>query len=158
MVPGIDKELDAFFRCGVATVVGTRDANLAPEIARGWGIRLLSDLATVELCIGLPSGRRTLDNLADNGLIAVTCVRPSDYKQVQLKGRAIETLDPDAEDREHIAHHRREFAREVEGVGIAQHICHGFWSHDDPHAMAKVRFRVDEAFDQTPGPGAGRPL
>lgn len=154
----IDDELRALLEDGVATVVGTRDADLVPEVARGWGLRVLPDGTTLELCVGLPSGRRTLDNLADNGMLAVTCVRPSDYRQVQLKGRGSEAGAPNAEERLWVARHQAAFQRQVVDVGIAAGICHRFWSHDDPGAMIKLRLLVEEAFDQTPGPEAGRPL
>lgn len=154
----IDDDLRALLEDGVATVLGTRDADLAPEVARGWGLRVLEDRTTVELCLGLPSGRRTLANLADNGRLAVTCVRPSDYRQVQLKGRGREAGAPTEDDRAWVARHQAAFTAQVADVGIAPETCHRFWSHDDPGALVKLRLAVEEAFDQTPGPDAGRPL
>jgi hypothetical protein len=153
----VDGELKALLECGVATVIATRDARLAPEIARGWGTRVLPD-GTVELCIGLPSGERTVANQKDNGVLGVTCVRPTNYRQVQLKGRALTTSDAGPEDLARVARHREAFSQEVEHVGIAREIVTGFWTCDDPHAMVKVRFAVDESYEQTPGPDAGRPL
>lgn len=154
----IDDELRALLEDGVAAVLGTRDAGLVPEVARGWGVRVLPDRASVELCIGLPSGRRTLANLADNGQLAVTCVRPSDYRQVQLKGRGAEAGAPTEADRAWVARHQAAFTAQVADVGIAPETCHRFWSHDDPDALVKLRLEVAEAFDQTPGPDAGRAL
>ena len=154
----VDEELRALIEGGCAIVIGTRDAHLSPEIARGWGARLLPDRRTIEVCIGLPSGRRTLSNLADNGQIAVTCVRPSDYRQVQIKSGDVETLDPTPDDRAWVERHRDAFRREVAEVGIAAELCHGFWSHDVPAALVKLRIVLAHAFDQTPGPDAGRPL
>ena len=154
----IDDELLELLHDGVAAVVGTRDAQLAPEIARAGGVRVLPARATVELCLGLPSGQRTLANLADNGCLALTCVRPTDYRQVQLKGRALETVAPSADDRAWVERHHEGFRREVAQVGIAANLCDAFWDHDDPQALVKLRLLVEEAFEQTPGPEAGRPL
>ena len=148
----------ALLACGVATVLGTHDAALAPEVTRGWGMRVLDDGITLEVCLGMPSGRRTLRNLEDNGQIAMTCVRPSDYRQVQLKGRFLGSAEPTPEDRERVTRHQQAFMAEVEHVGIPRHLSAGFWRHDDPAAMVKLRFVVEEAYDQTPGPDAGRPL
>lgn len=153
----IDDDLRALLEDGVAAVLGTRDAGLVPEVARGWGVRVLPDRATVELCIGLPSGRRTLANLADNGQLAVTCVRPSDYRQVQLKGRGSEGGTPSQDERARVARHQEAFTRQVADVGIAADLCPRFWSHDEG-GLVKLRLEVEEAFDQTPGPDAGRPL
>jgi hypothetical protein len=154
----VDDDLKDLLEDGVATVVGTRDADLVPEIARGWGVRVLDDRGSLELCLGLPSAQRTLDNLAANGRLAVTCVRPSDYRQVQLKGRLLTTLSPTPEDREWVERHQRGFALQVEGVGIAAALAPRFWNHDDPDAMVKVRFAIEETYDQTPGPDAGRKM
>ena len=43
-------------------------------------------------------------------------------------------------------------------MGIAYALTPGFWDHDDQATMTKVRFVLDDAFDQTPGPDAGRRL
>lgn len=154
----MDDDLRDLLEDGVATVLGTRDADLVPEVARGWGVRVLPDRNTVELCVGLPSTRRTLANLAANGQLAVTCVRPSDYRQVQLKGRLLSTLPPTPEDRAWVERHRRAFTSQVAGVGIAAALAPRFWNHDDPEALVKIRFAIEEAYDQTPGPDAGRKL
>ena len=154
----IDEPLRALFESGVAIVIGTRDAQLVPEVARAWGARVLPDRGAIDLCVGLPSGRRTLSNLTDNGQMAVTAVRPSDYRQVQIKGRAVQVLEPTPEDRLHADRHREAFTREVEQVGIPAELCPRFWAHDDPDATVKVRFVPEEAYDQTPGPDAGRSL
>lgn len=158
MAATLTDDLQALLECGVATVIATHDADLVPEIARGWGTRVLPDRVTVELCVGLPSGARAVANLADNSAIAVTCVRPTNYRQVQLKGRAVATSGATAEDRARVERHREEFSREVEQVGIPRTIVTGFWTCDDPQSMVKVRFIVEEAYEQTPGPDAGRPL
>src|SRR6188768_1225656 len=102
----IDDELRELLECGVAIVVGTHDGGCIPEIARGWGLRVLPDRTTVEVCVGMPSSRRTLDNLANNGRIAVTCVRPMNYRQVQLKGSDARALDPTPEDLERVKSHQ----------------------------------------------------
>lgn len=154
----VDEELTALLESGVAVVVGTRDGDLVPEIARGWGVRLLEDRSTFEVCVGLPSGRRTLRNLAENGHIAVTVVRPCDYRQMQVKGGDARTCDVSPEDRARVERHRQAFMHQVAQVGIAPHLCAGFWNHDEPDALVKVRFAIAETYDQTPGPDAGRRL
>ena len=154
----VDDELVAFLEDGCAVVVGTCDQGLVPAVTRAWGPRVVRQPLAIEICLGLPSGERTLRNLALNARLAVTWVRPCDYKQVQLKGRMVARVEPDHEDRARIARHREAFARQVEHVGIAYALTPGFWGHDDPATMTKVRFVLDDAFDQTPGPDAGRRL
>lgn len=151
----IDDELRAFLHGEGALVIGTHDAGLRPEITRGWGLRVL-DRETVELCVGLPSSRRTLENVEQNGRIAATFVAPIEYRQVQLKGRVVAILEATAEDREWVERSRLGFMRRVEPLGIPPDLCPRFWTYDD--RLTKVRVAVEEAFDQTPGPRAGRRL
>lgn len=152
----MDDALRELLESGGAVVLGTRDAENTPEISRGWGLRVLPDRRTVEVCVGLPSGRRTLSNVEGAGRIAATFVRPSDYRQVQLKGRVTEVLDATPEDGAWADRHRQAFLRQVEHLGIPPDIGPRFWDYDD--GLAKLRIAVEEAYDQTPGPQAGRRL
>jgi hypothetical protein len=154
-LPEIDDELRDFLHSGGALVVGTQDGSLNPEIARGWGLRVL-DARTMELCVGLPSARRTLRNIEATGRLAATFVAPVVYRQVQVKGRVVAVLEPTPEDLEWVQRSRQGFSDTVEPVGIPPHLSPRFWNYDD--GLAKVRFVVEEAYDQTPGPRAGRPL
>jgi hypothetical protein len=151
----IDDALATFLHGAGALIIGTRDASRAPEITRGWGLRVL-DSRTVEMCVGLPSSRRTLANLEANGRLAATFVAPIEYRQVQLKGRLVEVLEPTADDRAWVERAQQGFLRRVEPLGIAPDLCPRFWSYDD--GLVKLRVAVEEAYDQTPGPSAGRPL
>ena len=151
----IDDELRTFLQGGGALVIGTHDGSLNPEITRGWGLRVL-DRSTVELCVGLPSSENTLRNLEANGRIAATFVAPGVYRQVQLKGRLLAVVEPAPEDREWVERSHRGFRDSVEPVGIPAPLAPRFWNYDE--GLAKVRFVVEEAYDQTPGPRAGRPL
>ena len=157
-MPRIDDDLRDLVECGVAIVIGTHDGRGVPEIARGWGLHVLEDRGSIEVCVGMPSSRRTLENIARDGRVAVTCVRPMNYRQVQFKGRDARALDPTPEDLARVEGHRKAFAIEVDHVGIPVALAPRFWTHDDPAALVKVRFTVDEAYDQTPGPNAGRAL
>lgn len=151
----IDDGLREFLHGGGALVIGTHDGRLGPEVTRGWGLRVI-DPTTVEMCVGLPSSRRTLRNIEATGRVAATFVAPVEYRQVQLKGRVLAVLEPTAEDREWVERARLGFLRRVEPVGIPPELCPRFWIYDD--GLAKLRVAVEEAYDQTPGPRAGRPL
>src|SRR5262245_2557212 len=100
----------------MAVLVATRDEELHPEIARGWD-GVVEGL-TARLCVSIPPGSRTEENLRANGAIAVTCSRPSTYRTVQLKGVATELGDPTDGQLEAVRHHLDSFTREVEQVGV----------------------------------------
>jgi hypothetical protein len=160
LTAALTEELTRLAEGGVAVIVGTRDANRVPEMARGWGVRVLPDRQQVELSIAECSGRRTLDNLTGNQQIAITLAIPSTYRSIQIKGRALETSVPLPEDLERVDHHREAFLQEVESVGLARPLAARLFAAEmevSP-ALVKIRLSIDEIFDQTPGPKAGSRL
>ena len=68
-------------------MVGTRDASLMPECTRAWGIRVGTIVAPSRSPFVQAFAGKTLENLRENGRIAVTCTRPTDHITCQLKGR-----------------------------------------------------------------------
>lgn len=136
---------------GVSVMIGTRDAVLMPECARAWGIRVEPDGVSVTVFVTETTSRRTLANLRENGRIAVTCTRPSDHTACQLKGtvRFIRPADP--RDEEHRSRWKREFFSELMAIGVPAELCDALIT--DP--VLAVEVDVQEAFGQTPGPGAG---
>jgi hypothetical protein len=139
---------------GVATIVASRDEELRPEIARGWGIRISDDRSEATLCIEAAEGSPMRANLERNGALAVTCSLPTSYRTIQLKGEASDVRAPTPEQLADVARHADAFAREAEQVGLplgtAQRLV-------DP-GLAAVTLSVRELYDQTPGPNAGAAL
>jgi pyridoxamine 5'-phosphate oxidase-like protein len=155
----IDDELKAFLESGPSVIVGTRDLGLAPEITRAWGPRVSEDRRSVSVCVPLPTSAKTLDNLADNGRIALACALPTTVKSVQLKGTCIETSEPDAADLAAVEEHREVFAARNERIGVPRHMVETLWRREleTSPVLVKIRFVPEQAFDQTPGPDTGSP-
>ncbi len=149
----IDAGLKAFLESNVAVVVGTRDAQLAGEVTTAWGPRPL-DEHEVELFVDREASQKTIENLKDNRLLAVTCTSPITYESVQLKGWCVAIGEPGPGDYEWIARHRDAFSASVRARGMPAHVTRTMWSRD----VVKLRLLVQDRFDQTPGPGAGRKL
>ena len=106
---------------GVIVIVGTRDADRVPEVSRGWGVRVLPESDTLEVCVSSRVCGRTLDNLANNQQIAVTITESQQLPIVaQVKGRAIETRSIAPSDLERITRHQRAFTDEVVAVGMPE--------------------------------------
>lgn len=138
-------------RTGVSVMVGTRDASLIPECTRAWGIRVEADQTTVTLFLTEAVSRKTLENLRENGLIAVTRTRPTDHVTCQLKGRVRRIRPADLRDLDDRLRWRREFWGELMAVGVPAEQAEALIM--DP-AVA-IEFTVTSVFAQTPGPGAG---
>ena len=134
--------------------VATRDAHRMPEGLKAFCARLDPESGTATVHLPEEQGARTLANLRDNGAIAVTFCKPSTYRTVQVKGRVLEIRSPTPEDDAHRPHFHEGMARELAHAGfnlsMARRIGHA------PYVC--VTFTVEQLFDQTPGPNAGRPL
>jgi Pyridoxamine 5'-phosphate oxidase len=156
----IDDQLRAFLESGVSVLVGTRDSGLNPEITRAWGPRVSRDRTSIRLCVPLTTSRKTLENLKENGQIAVSFSLPTTYKTIQLKGHYIETVKPNATDLRAVERHREAFCSLNEGLGVERHLLDSFWRAElaTSPILVAIRFHPEEIFDQTPGPKAGSRL
>jgi hypothetical protein len=135
-------------------LVGTRDAALTPEITRGWGPTILPDGHTIDVCVSVSAGAKTLANLCDSDEIAVTFSHTATYKTVQLKGRFLESGELTSRDWEAFERQKNIFLEQTKVHGIPPSIVSRLFTPD----LIRIRFAVYEAFEQTPGPGAGARL
>jgi hypothetical protein len=135
-------------------LVGTRDAHLIPEITRGWGPTILPDRHTIDLCISLSAGAKTLNNLQDQEEIAVTFHHTVNYKTVQLKGRFLDSGDLTAQDWESFERQKKVLTEQAKVHRIPLDIGLRILPLDP----VRIRFVVQQAFEQTPGPRAGSAL
>ncbi|BFU96246.1 MAG: hypothetical protein NTNFB02_29680 [Nitrospira sp.] len=151
MIPQAIVEL---LETGVSVMVGTRDASLMPECTRAWGIEIRADRGTVTIFLSETFAGKTIDNLRANGLIAITCTRPTDHITCQLKGR-LRTIKPvERAHRDVSRKWHREFMAELKAIGVPSTLGEA-WIIEPTVA---VEIAVTDVFEQTPGPGAGRKM
>lgn len=151
----IDDGIRAHILENVGTIlVGTRDATLTPEITRGWGPTILPDGHTIDLCISLSAGAKTLGNLGNNDEVAVTFHHTVTYHTVQLKGRFLESGELTPQDWESVERQKNILMEQAKVHGIVLSIGLRIFTPD----LVRIRFVVQQAFEQTPGPGAGGAL
>ncbi len=136
---------------GVSVVVGTRDATLTPECTRAWGIRAGKDRTSVTVFLTEAISQKTLQNLRENGQIAISCTRPTDHVACQLKGRLRAIRPAGQRDLESSRNWHREFVGELVAIGVPAQLCEAWITEP---ALA-VDIDVTDVFHQTPGPGAG---
>jgi hypothetical protein len=136
---------------GVDLHVATTDSSLRPEYALGTGVRVHPDRRTVTVYVARAVLHRTLENIADNGRIALTMARPCDHKTVQIKGCVTGVRDSGPADRELQEQYRAALAEQLAIVGVPRSITRRFawWP------SVAIDFEVADVFAQTPGPGAG---
>jgi hypothetical protein len=146
----IGPETASFLAGGVAIMVASRDAELQPEISRGWGPEVRDEGGAVRICLIAPPPSPARANLAGNRAIAMNCTMPSSYRAVQIKGTVLEVGDPTAEDLERAREHAARFVGETVKVGAPAPSEHYIAAID-----LAVTLAASEVYDQTPGPKAG---
>ena len=153
--PMLSRELVEFVHGGVAVMVATRDDDLRPVLARGWGPHVSEDGQSASVCVAAPEGSRMRANLASNGSIAITLSPPTIARGVQLKG-AVNTLRaPDAGELQRALEQLEAFNAGAEAVGVGPGLARRLFVEP---GLALTSFSIDEVFDQTPGPNAGQRL
>ena len=152
MPPIIPQPIVELLQTGVSVVVGTRDGSLMPECTRAWGIRVEADHTSVTIFLAEIFAGLTVENLRENGMVAVSCARPTDHIACQLKGRVRTIRSADSQDRDASRRWHRQFQEELAAIGAPRELS-GAWIVEPTVA---IEIKVTEAFDQTPGPGAGR--
>jgi hypothetical protein len=155
LAPVLDPGVIEFIHGGVAVGVATRDDDLRPEFARGWGPEVSRDGRSLRLCVAAPEGSRMRANLEQNGAVAVGFSPPTIARAVQVKGVASQVGEPEAADLERVERHVRMFVAEAERIGAAPELSLRMFVGT---GLVAVGFSIDEVFDQTPGPTAGRRL
>ena len=153
--PVLDPAVVEFIHGGVAVGVATRDDDLRPEFARAWGPEVSADGRSLRLCVTAPEGSRMRANLEQNGAVAVGFSPPTIARAVQVKGVATVVTAPGDADLERVERHVRAFVAEAERIGAPPELSQRMFVGT---GLAAVQFSIDEVFDQTPGPTAGRRL
>jgi hypothetical protein len=150
----IEGELKEFVESGVAVLVSTGDAARRPHVAYGWGPRVRADGATVDVFLDRPRSEQTLANARANGHVAMTVAHPVSYRSFQFKGAFHECGEPDTDDAAWVQRHHEAFIVSTSLVGDPPQVIRNLWMDD----VVRLSFTVERAFDQTPGPEAGKPL
>ena len=150
----IPSDIVDLLRTGVSVVVGTRDALLVPDCTRAWGIRVAADRRLVTVFLTEAISRTSLANLQDNGLVAISCTRPTDHVACQLKGRMRAIRQAGRQDQEDSRTWHREFIGELIAIGVPAALGEALIT--EPAVAVDVE--VTEVFQQTPGPGTGERL
>ena len=152
----LSSEAVSLVHSGVAATVATRDEDLRPTAARGWGPEVSADGQSVTLLVNAPPGSQTRANLEGNGAIAVCFGLPTLARGVQVKGVVEAVREPTPAQLERAEGHLALFCAEALELGMPERLSSRiFTQHSD---LVSVSFPIQEAYDQTPGPSAGRRL
>jgi hypothetical protein len=155
--PTLTAEIADFIQSGVSITVGSRDDRLVPSIAKGVGCRVADGLDQVSVYVFERTAQAVVRDILRSGLAAVVFTQPSSHRTVQLKARAATVAASAPADVALVRRWLAAFAGDLRPFGWDQDFVDAvFW--DDDSALLQVRFAPDTAFQQTPGPDAGRAL
>ena len=152
-----DEPTAEFLETGCALLVATATGDGAPVATRGWGCRVLERGAgrarlRVLLARDDPHG---YEHAAVGDRVAVTATSVRTLRSVQLKGRIVGIEPATGDDEDVGAAYREGFFRDIndtDGTPFA------LLERSAPTGHLAWLVEVDELFDQTPGPEAGRSL
>jgi hypothetical protein len=150
----IDADLKAFIESGVAVLVATGNEQRRPHVTYGWGPRVRDDGRTIDVFLDTARAGQTLSNAQATRRMAMTVADPVSVRSAQFKGTYVDTGVPADEDSAWVQRHREAFVVSTSLIGDPPDAIRGLWMDD----IVRVSFIVEKAFDQTPGPGAGKPL
>jgi hypothetical protein len=132
--------------------LATRNAALEPLSSLAFGLRVAKTPGEVTVFLPETLAPPQVANLRDNGQMALTVLRPSDHRAMQIKGMWLGERRADEDDRAFIARYRDAMTQELGLVGVPRSI----WRRIIWWPSLALRMEVRELYVQTPGPGAGR--
>lgn len=139
---------------GVSVIVGSVDAEGNPACCRAVGLRSDDDLATVTVFVPVATSAETIANVASTRRLAVVTTHPISHCATQLKG-VVERTRPAREDEEpFVVEHLGGFGGVLNTIGYPLRTTRSI-THWPAFA---IEMRVDEIYEQSPGPKAGTRL
>ena len=137
-----------------AQIVGTVDADGLPDATRGWGAQVLDDGTKIRLLLAA-NAATSIRNLRSTRRIAFTATHFLTLHSVQVKGIALTVDEATETDRGRYEEFCAGCVRMLEEMdGTPESLSRRFV----PSGIVVCVLTVDELFDQTPGPGAGKCL
>lgn len=139
---------------GVSAIVGSVDADGNPACCRAVGLRTEDDLATVTVFVPIATSKETIANVKATGRLAVVTTHPISHCATQLKGMVERTRVARDDEHAFIEAFFGGFGGVLNTIGYPPRVTRSVvqWP-----ALA-LEMRVDEIYEQSPGPKAGSRL
>lgn len=145
----------AFMATGIAFQIGSCTPEGRPVLCRGLAGDVLADGRLLVL-LSKRSGFEVLDAVRATGRVAVNMACPANYRSLQFKGNDVELCSASGMGAL-LARFHEGFRANIEAIGYPYAFADGWYKLPESE-LAALCFMPTEAFDQTPGPGAGNAL
>ncbi len=152
----LSHEIVAFIESGVSIIVGVVGADGRARAGRALSVRV-SAIGAIRLVYAVEGNAALMSTAQSGGPIAVTFSAPMSHRTIQLKAPTTkaEQLEPD--DRVSLMRQTDAFAAVLGAIGYPPSFVTSFRDRRSLDVCA-LSFIPNAAFEQTPGPGAGREL
>ena len=150
----IPEKLVEFINGPILMVVGTRDEKLCPSVNRVFGAIVNAGRETITFFVPEILSEKMLRNLTDNGRIALLISEPISHETYQFKGAYISSRKSNDEEIAFQDAYFHKILSHLPKFGVPEE----YWNTLIYKPSLAVTFRVEDIFDQTPGPGAGKKI
>ena len=155
--PLLDDDNAAFIQSGVSINAASSGPGNVPAVSRALGCRLSPDRNRVTVFLAASRSAALLEAIAASRRIAVVFSQPSTHRTIQLKGTDAARAGVEDGDRALIERCAEGFGADLAAAGYGEGLA-DLLLDTEPGDVVAVSFSPSAAFNQTPGPGAGRPL
>ena len=139
---------------GRSVLLSSVDSKGFPACCRGVAVDSADGFATLTAYVPVATSRDVIANVAATRRLAVSITKIIDHNSVQLKGTAT-NVRLAREDERHLLETRLlAFADALADVGLPRRITRAI-THWPAFA---IEMKIDQVFEQTPGPKAGNPM
>ena len=138
----------------MSIIVGTVSPDGLPAGCRAIGVVSSDDLKTVTVYVPMATSREVVANVAATKRLAIVGSYPPDHSTMQLKGTTTAVRLAGDDEAEFVHYRLEKFADILYAIGIPRRVTRAinYWP-----AFA-IDMKVEEIFEQTPGPNAGMSL
>lgn len=151
----LDERIRAFLCDRAALIVAFVGPDGRPRATRAWGLEMDGDdPATCRLLLERCQMEH-IAHLVPGGLIAVTAADVVSFRSFGIKGR-LESIGP--VDEHDLAHYERHAAGFFDDIEATDRTPRAVLDRFRPGVLMACTFRAEQAYDQSPGPAAGREL
>ena len=147
----IPDKLVEFLTGPVVLLVGTASTALRPSGAYAFGLTADAEKDVITFFLPDVEGEDVLRDLRENGRVAVTASQGGSHETYQVKGRLIEARPVDDGEKAFQDAYREKAIAHYTPLGVPE----GYFGSMVYDPSTAVSFRLEEVFDQTPGPAAG---
>jgi len=135
----------------MSVLVGTVDAQGMPSCCRAIAITSTDDLRTVAVYLPISTSQRVIQDIATTHRLAVAATHIVEHLSIQLKGTADSARLARPDEASLVENRQAAFGDIIHSLGVPRRLTRRIacWP------AFVVDMRVDEMFEQTPGPKAG---